>query len=318
MTHTLQLSTSPADLSAGAEILRGGGLVAFPTETVYGLGADGLNAAAVARIFGVKGRPPDNPVILHVATVSALEPLVLRIPLVATRLAEFFWPGPLTLVLERSDRVPEIVSAGLSTVAVRVPDHPVALGLIRETGRPLAAPSANRSGRPSPTRAEHVQADLDGAIEAIVDGGPCRIGVESTVFDLSREPFRILRPGGVTADELAAVIGYVPEVARHDRESSPGTRHRHYRPRCHVTPFPPAQPPAPGPADGMIALTVSPSACRFTRRMDSVESYARDLYALFRAADHAGVERLHCELPTPEGIGLALRDRLRRAAGETG
>lgn len=318
MPKTLHLSSSPSDLSAAAEILRSGGLVAFPTETVYGLGADGLNAEAVARIFEVKGRPADNPLILHVAGVTGLEPLVRRVPLVATRLAEFFWPGPLTLVLERSARVPEIVSAGLPSVAVRVPDHAVALELIRATGRPLAAPSANRSGHPSPTRAEHVGTDLDSAIEAIVDGGPCRIGVESTVLDLTREPFRILRPGGVTADDLAAILGYVPEVARQHLEASPGTRHHHYRPRCRVTLFTPGVPPALKDGDGLIALTATSAECRFSRRMDSAESYARDLYALFRAADEAGVERLYCELPSPEGIGLALRDRLRRAAGEAG
>jgi L-threonylcarbamoyladenylate synthase len=316
--RTRLLSSSPPDLSAAAEILRGGGLVAFPTETVYGLGADGINARAVARIFEVKGRPADNPLILHLSGIAALDPLVRRIPLVAARLSEFFWPGPLTLVLERSALVPEIVSAGLPTVAVRVPDHAVALGLIREAGRPLAAPSANRSGHPSPTRAAHVKADLDGAIEAIVDGGACRIGVESTVLDLTSEPFRVLRPGGISPDELAAVIGYVPEVARRRHEASPGTRHHHYRPRCRVTPFPPAVPPTPRAGDGIISLTVPATECRFSRRMASAESYARDLYALFRAADEAGVECLYCELPSPEGIGLALRDRLRRAAGESG
>lgn len=315
---TRLLEPTAEDLAIATEILRDGGLVAFPTETVYGLGADGLNAAAVAKIFPAKGRPSDNPVILHLADAASLDLVAERVPDVAHRLAERFWPGPLTLVLERSKRVPDIVSAGLPTVAVRVPDHTVALALIRAAGLPLAAPSANRSGRPSPTLAAHVLADLGGVIEAIVDGGACLIGVESTVLDLTNDTARILRPGGVTDDDLAEVLGYVPVHTREGNASSPGTRHHHYRPKCTVILFSPHQLPAPSGDDGVITLTSPPGNCCYRRRVDSVEDYARDLYAFFRAADDAGVVNLHCEMPSPEGLGMALRDRLRRAAGERG
>src|SRR5581483_10612849 len=223
-------------MTRAAEALRGGGLVAFPTETVYGLGANALDAEAVARIFAAKGRPANNPLIVHVPDVAAARELVTDWPETAERLAERFWPGPLTLALPRRETIPDIVTAGGPTVAVRVPAHPVALALFRAAGVPVAAPSANRSGYLSPTRAEHVLAGLDGRIEMVLDAGPVPGGIESTVLDLTGDPPRLLRPGLVSPAELEAVIGPIrtaePAPTGGDRPlPSPGMLSRHYAPR---------------------------------------------------------------------------------------
>ena len=207
--ETLRLTDAPADLRRAAELLRAGELVAIPTETVYGLAADALNGRAVRKIFEAKGRPMDNPLIVHIADIKDWATLVTHIPEKARALAAAYWPGPLTMILPHAPCIPDEVSAGLATVAVRFPSHPVARDLIRLTGRPLAAPSANRSGIPSPTTAAHVLADMEGRIAAVVDGGPCAVGVESTVVDLSGETPRLLRPGGVTLEMLEAVAGPV-------------------------------------------------------------------------------------------------------------
>ena len=221
-------------------IIKDGGLVAFPTETVYGLGANGLDGEAVSRIFEAKGRPADNPLILHVAKKSDVKALWRHVPDEARRLMDAFWPGPLTLIFVKSDVVPDEVTAGLDTVAVRMPEHKTALALIRAAGVPIAAPSANLSGRPSPTTAEHVLADMDGRIDAVIDGGPCRVGVESTVLTLVGKP-TILRPGGITREMLEQVIGPVevsPAVLRplgeNETAASPGMKHKHYAPDCEV------------------------------------------------------------------------------------
>ena len=205
--ETLRLTDAPADLRRAAELLRAGELVAIPTETVYGLAADALNGRAVRKIFEAKGRPMDNPLIVHIADISDWAALVTHIPEKARALAAAYWPGPLTMILPHAPCIPDEVSAGLATVAVRFPAHPVARDLIRLTGRPLAAPSANRSGKPSTTTAAHVLHDMDGRIEAILDGGPCEVGVESTIVDLTGERPRLLRPGGVTPEELRALLG---------------------------------------------------------------------------------------------------------------
>ncbi len=224
----------------GGRVIRSGGLVAFPTETVYGLGANGLDGEAVSRIFEAKGRPSDNPLILHVAKKSDVKPLWRHVPEAARRLMDAFWPGPLTLIFLKSDIVPDEVTAGLPTVAVRMPEHKTALALIRAAGVPIAAPSANLSGRPSPTTAEHVIADMDGRIDMIIDGGPCRVGVESTVLTLVGRP-TILRPGGITREMLEPVIGPVeisPAVlnplAEGETAASPGMKYRHYAPDAQV------------------------------------------------------------------------------------
>ena len=224
----------------GGSILRAGGLVAFPTETVYGLGANGLDGEAVKRIFEAKGRPSDNPLILHVAKKNDVKQLWTRIPDTARTLMDAFWPGPLTIIFNRSSAVPDAVTAGLDTVAVRMPDNKTALALIREAGVPVAAPSANSSGKPSPTAAEHVKEDLEGKIDLIIDGGPCRFGVESTVLSLVGKP-TILRPGAVTKEMLEAVIGPV-ELASSilsplkagEQAASPGMKYRHYAPEADV------------------------------------------------------------------------------------
>ncbi len=224
----------------GGRIIRSGGLVAFPTETVYGLGANGLDGEAAKKIFEAKGRPMDNPLILHIAKKSDVKQLWLHIPENARLLMDAFWPGPLTLIYLKSELIPAEVCAGLDTVAVRMPEHKTALALIRAAGVPIAAPSANLSGKPSPTTAEHVLEDMDGRIDMVLDGGSCRVGVESTVLSLVGKP-RILRPGGITKEMLEQVIGSVevsPSVlaplAENAIAESPGMKHKHYAPDCTV------------------------------------------------------------------------------------
>ncbi|MBR0026377.1 MAG: threonylcarbamoyl-AMP synthase, partial [Clostridia bacterium] len=224
----------------GGSFIREGELVAFPTETVYGLGANGLDGDAVRRIFEAKGRPSDNPLILHVAKKSDVKDLWDQVTPMARQLMDAFWPGPLTLIYFKSDLVPDEVTAGLDTVAIRMPEHKTALSLIRSAGVPIAAPSANRSGRPSPTTAEHVLADMDGRIPLILDGGPCRVGVESTVLSITGTP-TILRPGGITLSMLQACIGHVEvaDAVLHplgdgEEALSPGMKYRHYAPDAEV------------------------------------------------------------------------------------
>ncbi|HJH30191.1 MAG TPA: threonylcarbamoyl-AMP synthase [Methanosarcinaceae archaeon] len=227
-------------ISRAAHILKQGGTVAFPTETVYGLGADALNPAAVRRIFEAKGRPADNPLIVHIASMDSLDRIATDIPPIAFELMDAFWPGPLTLVLMRKSAVPDITTGGLDTVAVRMPDNPVALALIREAGTPLAAPSANTSGRPSPTTAEHVISDLSGRIDAVIDGGAVEVGVESTVLDVTSDVPVILRPGGVGLEDIKkhvgeVVIGYTDHaVGEGEVVRSPGMKYTHYSPKTKV------------------------------------------------------------------------------------
>ena len=236
------LPANEKSIEKAATLLRAGAVVAFPTETVYGLGANGLDEKAVARIFAAKGRPQDNPLILHISEQKEALPLVKRVPDIALRLMKAFWPGPLTIVLEAADAVPMIVRAGLPTVAVRCPANEWALMLIARCGFPLAAPSANLSGRPSPTAATAVLEDMDGRIPLILDGGPCCVGLESTVLTLCAETPRILRPGGVTPEMIAHVIGRVDiddsalkELGGEERAASPGMKYRHYAPKASVT-----------------------------------------------------------------------------------
>ena len=240
---TLRLkSTEKEDIKKAAEILKNGGLAAIPTETVYGLAANALDPVAVGKIFAAKGRPQDNPLIVHVASLDAIPPLVKKVDPRMLKLAERFWPGPLTIISERSEIVPDAVTAGLSTVAIRMPSHPCARAIIEQSGLPLAAPSANASGKPSPTCAEHVLADLDGRIDAVVDGGHCSVGVESTVITLATEPPTLLRPGGVTVEQLREVLGEVNIAAAvfeklkdGERPQSPGMKYKHYAPAAEVT-----------------------------------------------------------------------------------
>lgn len=339
-----------ATIERAAAVIRAGGTVAFPTETVYGLGANGLDEAAVRRIFAAKGRPADNPLILHIADFADLAPLVRAVPTEARALAEAFWPGPLTLVLARSERVPAAVSAGLPTVAVRMPSHPVAAALIRAAGVPIAAPSANRSGRPSPTTAQHVLDDLGDRIDLIIDGGPTAVGVESTVLDLTCDPPALLRPGGVTLEMLAEIIGPVtiapgatadPREGVVSRPRSPGMKYRHYAPAAPLT-------LVEGESDAVAAqvrrllaaelaagrraaaLASDELAAELRRQFaertarpivtalgprDDAAQMAANLYARLRELDEAGAEVIVAEGFSDRGMGLALMNRLRRAAG---
>ena len=302
-------------LASPAAALRDGGLVAFPTETVYGLGADALSTRAVERIFLAKGRPSDNPLIVHLADASWMDRVAVVTPL-ARALAERFWPGPLTLVLDRRDRVPEATAAGLDSVAVRVPASRVARLLIDTAGTPVAAPSANRSGRPSPTTAAHVATDLGEDLDWIIDGGPCEIGIESTVVDARGDAPVVLREGSVTREMLGdrGAIG--------DPSRSPGTRHAHYQPRAAVRIAPvgrgqevAADVASTGARVGLVtgdAIGV-PSAVTLLAAPVDDDAMARELYAALRRADALGLDVVVVEAVTDTGVGRAVMDRLRRA-----
>jgi L-threonylcarbamoyladenylate synthase len=313
----------PAILEAAA-ILALGGLVAFPTETVYGLGADGLNSEAVARIYAAKGRPVTNPVILHVAAASAAQALVSHWPPEAQALAERFWPGPLTLVLPASEVVPAIVRAGGPSVALRCPAHPVALALIRAAGRPLAAPSANRSQHLSPTLARHVASSLGDAVDLILDAGPTEAGLESTILDLTSARPRILRPGPIGPADLAALVGPVDlwtgAVKAGEAQAAPGMAERHYAPRARLELV--AQGAGLGEASGAVAyvglgsLPALPEGVRGVLLPLDAEAVGTRLYALLHELDDAGFDRILVERP-PEGEAwMAVRDRLRRASAK--
>lgn len=315
--RTRLLPPTDDGLAAAGELLRAGGLVAFPTETVYGLGAHALDAAAVRRVFEAKGRPVDNPLIVHLAGPERLGELAAEVTPLAARLAEVFWPGPLTLVLDARGAVPRVTTGGLDTVAVRVPDHPVALALLEEAEVPVAAPSANRSGRPSPTTPGHVLADLGGRIDAVVDGGSTVIGVESTVVDARGTTPVVLREGAVTREAL----GLDAEAAGGDPERSPGTRHHHYRPACQVEVAPPggaaaraAELAQAGHRVGLLATVPAPDGVTELGRFDDAGGLAAMLYAALRHAEDTGLEVVVAEGVAEHGIGRAVMDRLRRAS----
>lgn len=308
-------SVDSSALADAAALLRAGGLVSFPTETVYGLGADATNSHAVARIYEAKGRPSFNPLICHVANPSSLQTLV-RLDDRAHRIVAAFWPGPLTLVLPRQDGCPlsPLVSAGLPSVAVRMPDHPLALALLQEVGFPVAAPSANRSGMISPTRAAHVIASLGDRVDMVLDGGGCGVGLESTVIDLSGPDIVLLRPGGVPRERLEAVLG--PLLCAMDNDTapiSPGQLLSHYAPSC------PVRLNALSAGPGEVLLGFGPSGVAVGAGLnlslsgDLVEA-AANLFAMLYELDDAGCQGI-AVMPVPDhGLGLAINDRLRRAA----
>ncbi len=315
----------PADaagLDAAISALSSGRLVGLPTETVYGLAGNALDRGAVARIFAAKGRPADNPLIVHIAAAEQLDAVAARSTPLARALAAAFWPGPLTLVVEADARIPAITRGGLGTVAVRVPDHPVAATLLERFAQPVAAPSANRSGRPSPTRAEHVAEELAGAVDVVLDGGACAVGVESTVVDVRGATPVVLREGAVTREHL----GVDAAEQRAETQASPGTRYRHYAPRCPVELVTPEALPAMlaelRPAErartGLIAPPQVAAAC--SGGAVTIATYhdgadlARQLYGALRAAEQAGVDRLVVQTVDEDGVGRAVMDRLRRAA----
>jgi L-threonylcarbamoyladenylate synthase len=313
-------------VTKAAQVIRAGGLVAFPTETVYGLGADGLNERAARRIFAAKERPHDDPLIVHIAHLQELSQLARSVPELAWDLAKRFWPGPLTLVLERAARVPKVTTGGLETVAVRAPAHTVAQKLILASGCPIAAPSANRFGRPSPTRAEHVLEDLDGRVEIVLDGGPTLVGLESTVLDMTQNPPMVLRPGGITLEELQAVLGDVRTLEPTDRKAaqrSPGTRSRHYAPRAKLLLTEPGQAEAlaqsfldQGERVGLLLQrrpTLADSRLHVQQMPTDLKSYAQRLFAALRELDAQRVDLIIVESVEERELGRAIMDRLRRA-----
>jgi len=308
-----------------AEIIQRGGIVAFPTETVYGLGADAFNPFAVARIFEVKRRPYFDPLIVHVAKASTVEELAKEIPSNAKKLIERFWPGPLTVVLLREENVPDIVSAGLPTVAIRMPNHPMALGLIKECKCPIAAPSANPFGYLSPTTAEHVREQLGDQVDLILDGGPCPVGVESTILSFLEEKPRLLRPGGVSLEEIESIIGKVEISPIEDRPSAPGMLPKHYAPRTPIV------------LDwnekslnlykdkniGLLVLQDPKNSLKFhsvevLSKKGDIREAAANLFAAIRRLDRLNLDLIVAE-PIPEvGLGRAIMDRLRRASYSPG
>ena len=322
------------DIDEAAAILRDGGLVGIPTETVYGLGANGLNEEAVAHIFEAKGRPQDNPLILHIPSADHLERYCKEIPLTAYQLAEAYWPGPLTMILKRKPIVPDVVTAGLDTVGMRCPSHPVCHAILEAADIPVAAPSGNTSGRPSPTTAAHMWEDMDGKIDAIVDGGPCSVGVESTIIDLTETPARLLRPGGITLEQLETVLGEVavdPAVTRlmgaGEKPKAPGMKYRHYAPKAPVTvvtgdPKKSADYIAAhaAPGDGIICfdefapLFGSHYVEQLGPAGDKGEQ-ARHIFDALRFFDHTPVKSIWAQCPDASGIGLAISNRLNKAAG---
>ncbi len=346
MKETLLFKVNPQrpeiwSIRTAADFIKKGGLVAFPTETVYGLGADAFNAGAVLSLFAAKSRPLDNPPIVHIENLKDIYKLAAVIPAKAERLMRKFWPGPLTLILKRSNSVPDVTVAGLDTIAVRMPKHKVALALIKESGCPIAAPSANLAGKPSPTTAKHVLDDLDGKIDAILDGGPTRIGVESTVLDLTVDPPLLLRPGGTPFEALNEVLGKVglhsfvtSEVELDFREMrSPGMMHRHYAPKAELI-------LVEGSLSSVIekirellrvyklrgsrvgVLATDETAAKYEADVVeslgsrfNVEGIARNLFASLRKFDLDNVDVIIAEGMPAEGLGLAIMNRLRKASG---
>lgn len=315
-----------------AQVLRRGGLVAIPTETVYGLAASALDEEAIQKIYAAKGRPSDNPLIVHIASFDDWAPLVREIPAPAMKLAKAFWPGPLTIVLPKSDRVPKSTSGGLETVAVRMPSHPAAQAIIAAAKLPLAAPSANISGFPSPTKAEHVIDDMNGRIDMIIDGGDAAVGVESTVISFTGETPQILRPGGVTPEQIRSVIGEVTvspaalhPLGKNETAESPGMKYRHYAPKAEITVFAGADRAyfrrlAEEKENGVFALCFTEDAERcpvpfvtMGSRSDPLSQAAR-LFDALRELDERGASQVLARLPDDTGVGLAVCNRLFRAA----
>lgn len=332
--QTLMLQADGEGIRQAAEIIKKGGLVGIPTETVYGLAGNALNGSVSQKIFAAKGRPSDNPLIVHIAKPEEVTPLVTEFPESAKKLAAAYWPGPLTMVLPKSELVPMETSGGLSTVAVRLPSHPVANRLIQACGCPLAAPSGNLSGRPSPTTAWHMLHDMDGRIDAILDGGPCGVGVESTVLTLAEGTPRLLRPGGVTVEMLENIIGPVQvdpavlhKLAEGAKAASPGMKYKHYAPKARVILVKGSaqeyrafvnEKKAPGVGalcyDEDKAFLQVPCV-PYGGENDSV-SQARELFDALRALDEQKeINTVYARCPKPEGVGMAVYNRLIRAAG---
>lgn len=341
-TKIIQMSEEQIDkqkLEEAGAIIKAGGLVAFPTETVYGLGGDALNPASSKKIYAAKGRPSDNPLIVHIADMEALPPIVAEIPEQAKRLAEVFWPGPLTMIFRKSDLVPHETTGGLDTVAVRMPVHKVAREFIRAAGGYVAAPSANLSGRPSPTLAKYVAEDMDGRIEMIIDGGDVEIGLESTIVDMTVEEPMILRPGYITKEMLEEVLETVEEDCTLMRADSgqapkaPGMKYRHYAPKGDLTIVAgeawkvidyineqTMQAAAGGKKVGVIGTDATigqyhAQVCKSAGNREQDSTIAKELYRILREFDDEKVEVIYSESFSTQGLGQAIMNRLLKAAG---
>ena len=333
-TRLFTAPMSEEQLNEAAEILRRGGLLGIPTETVYGLGADALNPEAAKRIYAAKGRPQNNPLIIHIPRESWLPRYCREIPAAAYALARRFWPGPLTMILPKKDCVPMETTGGLETVGVRCPDHPVTLEIIRRADVPVAAPSGNLSGRPSPTAAQHMVEDMWGKIDGIVDGGPCGVGVESTIIDLTRTPPRLLRPGGLPLEELQEVLGEIEidkavlaELREGERPAAPGMAYRHYAPRAPVT----VVTGDPETSAAYIAAHLQERSgiiCFHEFLNDFPGHIVHDLghasdkseqgrlvFDALRTFDDTDVTEIWAQCPDDTGLGLAVGNRLKKAAG---
>ncbi|MGN1090797.1 MAG: L-threonylcarbamoyladenylate synthase [Huintestinicola sp.] len=328
---TIMLTVNDPDIMKAAELLRSGEVVGIPTETVYGLAADALDENAVRKIFEAKGRPQDNPLIVHIADLSDIYKYAENIPENALKLAEEFWPGPLTMVLKKKDIIPYVTSGGLDTVGLRFPAHPAAQKIIRACGKPLAAPSANLSGSPSPTTAKHVMADMMGRIPAVVDGGCCHVGVESTVvsFDESGRVC-LLRPGFISLEDLSDAVGednvfcahgVTEKVGENERVLSPGMKYKHYSPKANII-------IAEGSAEALAELMREKHSTAVVFSGDekyfttpcitygaSSEEQARNLFNTLRFLDEQGIKEAYFRCPEKTGVGLAVYNRLLRAAG---
>ena len=334
--ETRIFGTSEEDIQQAAEIIREGGLVAFPTETVYGLGADALNPEAVGKVYAAKGRPSDNPMIVHISSKDDLERLTFEITEDMKKLADVFWPGPLTMVVPARPVVPRVTTGGLDTVAVRMPSDVTAAALITSSGVPIAAPSANLSGKPSPTTARHVIDDLDGRIDAIIEGGDCQVGIESTVVDMTGSIPAVLRPGIITREQLSAALGKTveldpallakPEIKWKDglletdedfKPKSPGMKYKHYAPKAEMIIY-----------KGDREKTAMAMAEEKLRRVENgqkvevimyddaePEKAAREFFAKLRACDKAGVDVILAAALKEDGVGFAVMNRMFKSAG---
>ena len=326
------LKATKESIEKAVVIIKNGGVVGLPTETVYGLGANAFDSSAVEKIFEAKGRPKDNPMIVHVSSVVEVYPLVKIFPEKAKLLAEKYWPGPLTIIMPKSDKVPSRTSGNLDTVAVRMPSHPVMREVIKKSGCPIAAPSANLSGSPSPTNAKYVFDDMDGRIELILDGGECEVGLESTVITLAGDKPRLLRPGGITPEQLEEVLGEIEidkavksKLEENAEAASPGMKYKHYAPKIKVvivkgdtekySRYVSAH------SENAVALCFEdeaekiPVKCVTYGRSDDSASQAKRLFDALRELDETGAEIAFAHCPSDEGVGLAVYNRLLRSAG---
>lgn len=319
------------EIKKAADVLKNGGLVGIPTETVYGLGANALDEEAVKSVFVAKGRPQDNPLIVHISDFDEIYDLVEEVPESAKKLAEKYWPGPMTIILKKSDKIPDVVSAGLDTVAIRLPEHEIARAIIRQAGVPIAAPSANVSGSPSPTSAKNVFEDMNGKIPLIVDGGECTVGVESTVVTLVKDKPKILRPGGITPEEISEVLGETEldkavfeNVGKDEKVSSPGMKYKHYAPKTKVI-------IVKGEREKYLEFLknqtgnfgalcfeddVDEIKCKFVTYGISTNSFSqsKNLFSALRKADALGVDVVYARYPYEDGMGIAVLNRLLRSA----